>query len=45
MIVKIDRGIGSQYETIKNVAPLNEESRVDLEHKKEEVWLVEFWNS
>jgi hypothetical protein len=31
--VKIDLGAGSQYESIKNVAPLNEETAVNLEHK------------
>jgi len=41
--VNIDLGAGSPYETIKNVTPLNEESGVNLEHKKGEVWLVDFW--
>jgi len=41
--VKIDLGAGSRYESIKNVAPLNEETAVNLEHKQGEVWLVDFW--
>ena len=41
--VKIDLGAGSQCESIKNVAPLNEETAVNLEHKQGEVWLVDFW--
>ena len=31
--VNIDLGAGSPYEAIKNVAPLNEENTVNLEHK------------
>ena len=42
-MVKIDLDVGSPYQTIKNVTPLNEESGVNLEHKKGEVWLVDFW--
>ena len=31
--VNIELGTGCQYETIKNVCPLNEENPVNLEHK------------
>jgi hypothetical protein len=39
--VYTDRGTGYPFETITNVAPLNnEEAEVNLEHTKGEVWLV-----
>jgi len=44
--VYTDRGTGYPFETITNVAPLNnEEAEVNLEHTKGEVWLVMFQNS
>ena len=42
MSVNIEIGAGLPYETIKNEAPLNKETTVNFEQKKEEVWLVDF---
>lgn len=34
---------GCAYDTIKNVKPIEGGDAVDLEHKKGEVWLIDFW--
>jgi thiol-disulfide isomerase/thioredoxin len=41
--VKSKLSLGDPYRSIKKVVPMKTEEPVDIEHKKGEVWLVDFW--